>query len=131
VVNYYRSSNKNSSTHNKYDFSKNLAPEAFGVVATVTMIITFADMFMDAGFQKYLVQHEFKDDDEKFKYTDVAFWTNLTISLLLWGFILVFSGNIANMVGNPGLGHVIIIACIQLPLTSVFKYSNGSLQKRF
>jgi O-antigen/teichoic acid export membrane protein len=95
-----------------------LAPEAFGVVATVTMIITFADMFTDAGFQKYLVQHEFKDDDEKFKYTDVAFWTNLTISLLLWGFISVFSGNIANMVGNPGLGHVIIIACIQLPLTS-------------
>jgi O-antigen/teichoic acid export membrane protein len=95
-----------------------LAPEAFGVVATVTMIITFADMFTDAGFQKYLVQHEFKDDDEKFKYTDVAFWTNLTISLLLWGIISIFSGNIANMVGNPGLGNVIIIACIQLPLTS-------------
>ena len=44
-----------------------LAPEAFGVVATVTMIISFADMFTDSGFQKYLVQHEFKDENEKYK----------------------------------------------------------------
>ena len=30
-----------------------LTPEAFGVVATVNVIISFADMFTDAGFQKY------------------------------------------------------------------------------
>lgn len=36
-----------------------LAPEAFGVVATVTMVVSFVEMFADAGFQKYLVQHEF------------------------------------------------------------------------
>ena len=35
-----------------------LAPEAFGVVATINMIINFADMFTDAGFKKYLVQYE-------------------------------------------------------------------------
>ena len=33
-----------------------IAPEAFGILATVTMVISFADMFTDAGFQKYLVQ---------------------------------------------------------------------------
>lgn len=38
-----------------------LAPEAFGMVATVTMVVSFADMFADAGFQKYLVQHSFRD----------------------------------------------------------------------
>ena len=32
-----------------------LAPEEFGMVATVTMVVNFADMFADAGFQKYLV----------------------------------------------------------------------------
>lgn len=34
-----------------------LTPEAFGVVASVTMVTSFADVFSDAGFQKYLVQH--------------------------------------------------------------------------
>ena len=29
-----------------------LTPEAFGIVATLTMIITFAEIFTDAGFQK-------------------------------------------------------------------------------
>ena len=32
-----------------------LTPSAFGIVATVTMIITFAEIFQDAGFQKYLI----------------------------------------------------------------------------
>jgi hypothetical protein len=31
-----------------------LAPEAFGLVATVTMVVTFAEVFTDAGFQKYI-----------------------------------------------------------------------------
>ena len=42
-----------------------LAPEAFGIVATITMITSFADVFTDAGFQKYIIQHQFKDEKEK------------------------------------------------------------------
>ncbi|MCS6104930.1 lipopolysaccharide biosynthesis protein [Clostridium botulinum] len=95
-----------------------ITPEAFGVIATVTMIMSFADMFTDAGFQKYLVQHEFKDEDEKFKNANVAFWTNLGISVFILGIIIVFRKSISIMVGNPGLGNVIAIASIQLLLTS-------------
>lgn len=95
-----------------------LVPEAFGVLATVNMIISFVDMFTDAGFQKYLVQHEFADDDEKYKSAHVAFWTNLCISFVLLGFIVLFREPIARLVGNPGLGNVIAIASLQLPLTS-------------
>lgn len=95
-----------------------ISPEAFGVVATVTMITSFADMFTDAGFQKYLVQHEFKCEEEKFKNANVAFWTNFSISVFLWIIIIIFREQIAALVGNPGLGNVVAIACIQLLLTS-------------
>ncbi|MFE4425937.1 lipopolysaccharide biosynthesis protein [Peribacillus butanolivorans] len=95
-----------------------IAPEAFGVVATVTMIASFADMFTDAGFQKYLVQHEFKDEREKHRYANVAFLTNFAISILIWGIIVIFSEQIAVLVGNQGLGIVIAIACVQLPITA-------------
>ncbi|MGO1371981.1 MAG: lipopolysaccharide biosynthesis protein, partial [Senegalia sp. (in: firmicutes)] len=95
-----------------------LAPEAFGVIATVTMIISFVDMFTDSGFQKYLVQHEFNNEGEKYDNANVAFWTNFGISILLWGIIILFRNEIATLVGNPGLGNVIAIACIQLPLTA-------------
>lgn len=95
-----------------------LAPEAFGIVATISMVVSFTDMLTDTGFQKYLVQHEFKDDDEKYKNSNVAFWTNLCISLILWAIITIFREPIATLVGNPGLGSVVAIACIQLPITS-------------
>lgn len=95
-----------------------LTPDAFGVVATVTMIISFADMITDSGFQKYLIQHNFITESEKESNIDVAFWSNLLISFLLWGFIILYSEVIANLVGNPGLGVVIVVAGASLPLTS-------------
>ena len=95
-----------------------LAPEAFGVVATITMITSFAEMFTDAGFQKYLVQHSFKHEEEKHNYANVAFWTNFVIAIFIWIFIITFKDKIALLVGNPGLGHVIAISSFQLLLTS-------------
>ncbi len=95
-----------------------LAPEAFGVIVTVTMIISFAEMFTDSGFQKYLIQHEFKDNKHKYACANVAFWTNFILAITIWLIIIIFNEEIAQLVGNPGLGFVIIIASFQLPLTS-------------
>ncbi|HDR7272780.1 TPA: lipopolysaccharide biosynthesis protein [Bacillus paranthracis] len=108
-----------------------LAPEAFGVIATITMIISFAEMFTDAGFQKYLVQHEFKSEKNKYDNANVAFWTNFIISLFLWGIIASCNEKIASMVGNPGLGIVITIACIQLPLTSFSSIQMALFRREF
>ncbi|CAN7194702.1 lipopolysaccharide biosynthesis protein [Peribacillus frigoritolerans] len=106
-----------------------LVPEAFGVVATITMIISFVEMFTDAGFQKYLVQHEFKDEDEKYKSANVAFWTNFSISIFLFGTLAFFSESISVLVGSPGLGNLITIACVQLPITA-FSSIQMALYKR-
>lgn len=95
-----------------------LAPEAFGAVATVTMIVSFADMFTDAGFQKYLVQHEFETEDELASNATVAFWTNLSVSVVLWLLLFAFSETLASAVGSPGLGLVISVASAQLICTA-------------
>lgn len=95
-----------------------LTPEAFGVVATLNMVIAFAEIFTDAGFQRYLIQHEFKDQDDKDKSTNVAFWSNLVMSFVLWGVIALFCDSIATLVGNPGLGHVLTIACVSIPIAA-------------
>lgn len=95
-----------------------LVPEAFGMVATVTMVVNFADMFADAGFQKYLVQHDFRDKDDLHANANVAFWTNFGVSVALWALIAVFNDPVAAFVGNPSLGIPLAIACLSLPLTS-------------
>lgn len=93
-----------------------LVPEAFGVVATLTMVISFAEIFTDAGFQKYLVQHEFENEYDLKLSTNVAFWTNIFFSFLIWGGIAIFATPIANMVGSPGHEKAIIVISAEIPL---------------
>lgn len=106
-----------------------LAPEAFGVVTTLTMVITFAELFTDAGFQKYLVQHEFKDAEDREQSTTVAFWSNFVISLLFWGIIAIFKAPLSALVGSPGLGRVLVVACASIPLAT-FSSIQMALYKR-
>lgn len=106
-----------------------LTPEAFGVVATISMITTFAEIFTDAGFQKYLIQHEFKDTDDLYYTTNIAFWSNLAMSLLIWLIIIIFCEPLATLVGNPGLGNVVSIACVAIPIAA-FSSIQMALYKR-
>ena len=77
-----------------------LTPAAFGIVTTLTMIIAFVEIFTDAGFQRYIIQHEFKDAQDQDNFTNVAFWSNLTMSFLFWGVIVLFADPLASLVGK-------------------------------
>lgn len=106
-----------------------LTPSAFGVLVTVTMVISFTEIFTDAGFQKYLIQHEFEDEKTLYKSTNVAFWSNLTLSILIWLIIILFAEPIARLVGNEGKGAVIAVACCCIPLEA-FSSIQMALYKR-
>lgn len=106
-----------------------LTPDAFGVVTTIMMILSFVEIFTDAGFQKYLVQHEFRDKKDREQSATVAFWCNMLFSLVIWGFIILFREPIARIIGNPGLGHVIAISCVCIPLLA-FSSIQMALYKR-
>ena len=108
-----------------------LSPAEFGVVATVTMVTSLADVFTDAGFQKYLIQKKFNSDRELKESANVAFWTNVSISVFLWLIICIFSDSIATLVGNPGLGSVISFASISLVLTSFSSIQMAIYKKKF
>lgn len=91
-----------------------LLPEAFGAVATITMIISFAEIFADAGFQKYIVQHEFQDDEDFDKSVNVAFWSNLMISFVFVVLIWIFKDYLAKFVGSSELGIGIAVASFNI-----------------
>jgi len=108
-----------------------LVPEAFGVVATVTMVISFAEKFSGIGFQKYLIQYEFPSKKRLYLSANVAFLTNLFISVFLWIFIFIFNRQIASLLGNPDIGNVIIVSTLQLPLTSFSSVQIALLSREF
>lgn len=106
-----------------------LAPTAFGILATIMMVISFAEMLADAGFQKFLVQHEFESAQEKQEATDVAFIANLVFSLLLWGAIIIGRDELAILVGNDGLGIPLAVMGVMIPL-SAFSSVQMALYRR-
>lgn len=108
-----------------------LTPEAFGVVATLNMVIAFAEIFTDAGFQRYLIQHEFESEEDKDKSTNVAFWSNLVMSFVLWGIIALFSEPLVALVGNPGLGNVLTVACVSIPLAAFSSIQMALFKRSF
>ncbi|MBO6125092.1 MAG: lipopolysaccharide biosynthesis protein [Bacteroidaceae bacterium] len=108
-----------------------LTPEAFGVLVTATMIISFAEIFTDAGFQKYLVQKEFKDNKKLYDSTAVAFWSNLILSLIIWAFIAIFSPLIAHWIGNDGGGLVIAVSCVCIPLAAFSSIQMALFRRNF
>ena len=108
-----------------------LVPEAFGVVATLTMVVSFAEIFTDAGFQKYIVQHEFRDEKDLDLSTNVAFWTNLFFSVAIWLIISVFSTPIVNLVGSPGCEKAVVTMCAQIPLLAFSSIQMARYRRAF
>jgi O-antigen/teichoic acid export membrane protein len=108
-----------------------LTPGMFGVVATITMVVAFAELFTDAGFQKYIIQHEFKTKEDLFESTNIAFLTNLFLSIILWGTIILFRNPIADILGNEKLGTAIAIACVSIPLGAFSSIQMALFKRNF
>ena len=108
-----------------------LVPEDFGMVATLTMVVSFAEIFTDAGFQKYLVQHEFEDEYDFNISTNVAFWTNFLLSLLIWCVIAYFSAPISNIVGSEGAGLGIVVMSAEIPMLAFSSIQMSRYRREF
>ena len=108
-----------------------LTPADFGVLVTATMVISFSEIFTDAGFQKYLIQKKFETEKDLKDTTTVAFWSNFVMSIAIWLVIVLFCGQIAELVGNPGRGNVIAISCICIPLAAFSSIQMALFKRKF
>ena len=108
-----------------------LTPDSFGVVATISVVISFAEIFTDTGFQKYIIQHEFKDINEQLENVNVAFWSNCFVSIFLWIIIALLRNQIAEIVGYPELGAVLLVSCVSIPLSGFSSIQIALLKRNF
>ena len=106
-----------------------LLPEAFGVLAAIMMIIAFAEVFVESGFQKFLIQHDFEDSEEEQQYLSVAFWANLSFSLVICVIVVIFRNGLAALVGSPEIGVPIAIMSMIIPLYGMIGIQNCRLRK--
>lgn len=107
------------------------APEVFGAIATITMVTSFAETFSEAGFSKYLIAAKYEDKDTLAKDADVAFWTHMSLSMLLWVLIVVFRRGLAGLLGNPEIQIGLCVASLQLPLSALSSVQSALYQKEY
>lgn len=108
-----------------------LAPTAFGILATIMMVISFAEMLADAGFQKFLVQYEFESEEAKQKSVSVAFISNIVLAIVLWIAIIVWRDDLASLVGNEGLGIPLAVMGAMLPLSAFSSIQMAMYRRNF
>lgn len=108
-----------------------LAPAAFGILATIMMVISFAEMLADAGFQKFLVQYEFESEEAKQKSVSVAFISNIVLAIVLWIAIIVCRDELASLVGNEGLGIPLAVMGAMLPLSAFSSIQMAMYRRNF
>jgi O-antigen/teichoic acid export membrane protein/phenylacetate-coenzyme A ligase PaaK-like adenylate-forming protein len=83
--------------------SRQLGPEAFGLVALATVVIDFGQRFVDQGFAPAVVQRGALDRE----HLDTAFWTSLVTGALLTALCAGLAGPIANAFGDAQLAPVL------------------------
>lgn len=106
-----------------------LAPEAFGIIATINTVVSFADMLSQAGFKKYIIQHEYQDKQSLYKGANVAFLTDFSLAMFMWFLILIFSRPIAGSVGCKGCETGLIVSALSLPLTGLSSVQEALFQR--
>lgn len=106
-----------------------LATEVFGIVASITAITSLADLLTDAGFNAYIIQHQFENETEKINTFTVCFWSNFIISTILF-FVILFNCTVFSaLVGAGGYEKALIVSSLVLPLTSVSSIEQAVMKK--
>lgn len=110
--------------------SRLLAPAVFGIIANVTIIVSFAQMFAEGGFSRYIVQFDYSDQASIKRSAKTALTTTFAISLLIFAIIVLFRDSFANFVNAEGYGTILVIAAVQIPLYGFISIQT-SLARRY
>ncbi len=108
-----------------------LMPEEFGIVATITIIISFSFIFVDGGFSNYIIQHKFDDDGDYKSCLNTAFWSNLIMSAVFALLIVILSNPLCYFLGTPGYEGALMLASIQIPLNALSSIFMAHMNKQF
>lgn len=92
-----------------------LAPADFGIVAIAAITVSFSQVFWEAGLAKALVQRQSDTEDS----AHIVFWTNLVLSLLLYGSLFVTADLLASAFESPEAALVIRVQGLQIILASL------------
>lgn len=97
----------------------------FGLMALVSFILGFMDLFMDMGLTSAILH---KQNITKKEYASL-YWLNVGFSLFLLGVIVVLSPSIANFYDEPELSKIIQVAGLAIIFAAIGRQHKTIFQK--
>lgn len=104
-----------------------LTPSDFGIVAAAMVIIGFVGIFQEFGLGKALIHYEGEID----KSANVIFWTNVSLSILLYLILFITAPLISSFFHEPELVNVLRVLCIQIILFSFTSVHQALFRRQF
>ena len=105
-----------------------LCPEAYGLIAVATIVISFLQLFLASGFTTALIQKQ-GNQKEIYSAADFIFSFNLVMSSIFYLIILFSSSAIAQFFHNPEAKLVISILSLNLIINAFGNVQLAMLQK--
>lgn len=102
-----------------------LTPADFGLVAIATLVIALAQIMVDMGLGKAVVQRQSSVDEA----ASVSLWLSLSVSVVLYGVLWIIAPLIARAYDSSEAISVIRVAGLFLPLSAVASIPIALLQR--
>lgn len=91
-----------------------LAPESFGLLSTAMIVISFSQMFWEAGLSRALIQ----TSDPIFKVANVVFWSNISLGLIIYVLIFFAAPLLSIYFNSPQSIVVLRVLSLQIVIMS-------------
>jgi len=108
-----------------------IAPSIFGIVASISIITSFAQSLTESGFAKYLLTTNFIDEKSYRKACGTSLISTFFFSTLLFAVIVLFRNPIATFVDCDGYGLYLLIASIGIPFYGVASIQIAIFRRTF
>ena len=92
-----------------------LTPDAYGIVAIVSIFVSIAGVFVDSGFASALVQKKHISEHD----VSTVFWFNVVISVVLYLILFLTAPAIENFYSIPNLCNVLRVIALSLIFNSI------------
>lgn len=105
-----------------------LTPEDFGIVAAATIVISFSQVFWDAGLGQALIQRE----NDLADASNVVFWTNLFLGIVVFLILFVLAPYIAELFFKEERASAVIrVQSVILIIRSLCSVQTARFQRNF
>ena len=103
-----------------------LTPEDYGVMASAAMVISFSQIFWEAGMAKALIQYQ----GDRMAAANVAFWINIFLGLVVAGVLVAIAAPVAEHIfHDPRVSPVLRVMAFQIFLSALVSVHVALLKK--